>query len=210
MSVSRSLSIARPARRMRKLVIGLSLIVLAGAGMAQQPAPVPPGNQPPPDLTPEEVQQLETLRQKRAELMQAKERLDKIQHEAMEADPKLRAQETAFAELVKEEMKGMGRKPDEEVAELRELQQKLQSEELPDAERQQLWGQFQEKAGSFRAAQQRALQTPKVQQAQTELREAVVAAMKARDPETEKLLAQMESTREELKALHQKAMQRQP
>lgn len=209
MSVSSSCSAVRPPRRIRELVSGLVLIVVGGAAMAQQQAPAPPGHEPPPSLTPEQVQELETLRQKRAELMQAKERLDKIQYEAMEADPKLRAQEEAFTELVKEEMKDMGRKPDEEVAELRELQEKLQSEELPDAERQTLWGEFQEKAGSFQAAQRRALQSPKVQQAQTELREAVLAAMKARDPETEKLLAQMESVREDLRALHQKAIQRQ-
>lgn len=209
MIVSRSCLTSGTAKCVRRLVSGIALMGAFGLASAQGQAPVAAGDEPPPSLTPEQIQQLETLQQKRAELMQVKARLDQIQKEAMDANPKLREQEDAFAELVKEEMKSMGHKPDEEVAELRDLQTKLQNEALPDAERQQLWGQFQEKAGAFQAAQRRALESPKVKQAQTDLRDAVVAAMKARDPKTEELLAQMESARDELKSMHQKAMQQQ-
>jgi AcrR family transcriptional regulator len=206
MIASRIRSAVPPQSRFRVLLCSLVLIVAAGAAPAQPQAPAPSGAEPPPGLTPEQIEQLETLRQKRAELMEVKQRLDQIQKDVMDADPELRSLEDAFAEVLKDEMTRMGRKPDEEVAELRVLQERLQGEELPDAERQVLWGEFQEKAGSFQAAQRQALQSPRVREAQTELRDAIVAAMQARDPETEALLARMESVREELKAMHQRAM----
>lgn len=184
----------------RPVALGLCLVAMAMAlpSIAQQP---PGGGQP--ELSPEQLEQLQTFEQKREEFIQLQQKLEQIERAAVQANPELQEQQEEFAALVMDKMKSKGHSPEEDVAELQDMQARLQSPETPPEERQSLMGDLQQKASELEAAQREALEEPEVQQARGELVEAITTAMKQENPQTEQIIREMEQKQQELMQIHE-------
>ena len=188
----------------RVFALALSLVaVLATLPLHAQQQP--PGGQM--EMTPEQMQQLQSFEQKREEFIELQQKLEQIERAAVEANPELQEQQEEFAELVMEQMKSQGHSPEEDVAELQDMQKRLQSPETPPEERQQLMGNLQQKAADLEAAQREALEDPEVKKARGELVEAITTAMKEENPRTDDIIREMEQKQQELMEIHESVNQ---
>jgi predicted RNA binding protein with dsRBD fold (UPF0201 family) len=102
---------------------------------------------------------------------------------------------------------GSDASPQDDLAAIDKLEQKLRSKDTPDSERQTLMTEYQEKAMAFRTAQVEALKDPEVQKAQDALRDATVTAMQQQDPQTKQLMEQLQQKQEEMKQMLEAAGQ---
>jgi uncharacterized membrane protein YdfJ with MMPL/SSD domain len=141
------------------------------------------------------------------EYVALQKRLNQIQAETMKAHPELKEKEQAFMDLMMSKMDTSGSTAEEDLAEMKKLEQKLRSSDTPESERKELMSTYQEKAMAFRAAQVEALKDPEVQKAQAELMDATMAAMKEQDPQTEEIMQQLKEKQEEMKQMMQSAGQ---
>lgn len=190
----------------RAAALGLALVAMFAVLplQAQQPGGAP-GQQP--ELTPEQLEQMQTFEQKRAEFMELQQTLEQIERAAVEANPELQTQQDEFAELVMDHMKKKGHTPEEDVAELQDMQAQLQNPETPPEERQALMGNLQKKAAELEEAQREALEEPEVQEARGELVDAITTAMKEENPRTDEIIREMEQKQQELMEIHESVNQ---
>jgi predicted RNA binding protein with dsRBD fold (UPF0201 family) len=163
----------------------------------QQGAPTPQAG-----VSPAQEEQQQAFQQARDEYVVAQKRLEQIQRETIQAHPELQKQEQAFNDLLIKEMKSKGHSPNQEQAEIEKLQEQLQDTKVTDTEREALMKQFQEKIMTYRKAQVEAMQNQEIQNAQNELLDAIVTAMKEHDPQTEGLIDQMTQKRQQLMKMH--------
>ncbi len=133
-----------------------------------------------------------------AEYMDLQKRLTQIQQDTLQAHPELQKQEQAWRDLILEKMSSNGKNAQEDMAEIKKIEEKLRSGETPDSDRQALMSDYQKKAMAFRDAQTQAMQNPDVQAAQKKLSDAIVTAMKEKDPQTEQLIEQMKQKEQQL------------
>ena len=160
-------------------------------------------------MTPEQSELQKAYQETHADYMAAQQRLKKIQRDTLQAHPELQKQEQSFNDLLMEEMKNEGHSPKQDLAEIEKIQKRLQGSEVPDSERQALMGDFQEKMIAYRKAQAKAMKSQKMQEAQGDLMDAMVTAMKAQDPKTEQLIEKMTQKRQELERMMESATQTQ-
>jgi len=146
-------------------------------------------------------ERMKSMLQARQHLHQIEQKLTKIQKATISSHPELRKQEDKFKSLLMSTMRDKGFKPQEDMKRLGELRQKLRARGLEPKERNQLIAEFQQKSSRLQQAQQEAFSDKKVQQAQQDLQDAVVAAMKKKDPDTSKLLKEMDETQKKLDQL---------
>lgn len=192
-------------RQPRVFALTLSLVAMVAALPLQAQQQPPGGGQM--EMTPEQMQQLQSFEQKREEFIELQQKLEQIERAAVEANPELQEQQEEFAELVMERMKSQGHSPEEDVAELQDMQKRLQSPETPPEERQQLMGNLQQKASELEAAQREALEDPEVKKARGELVEAITTAMKEENPRTDDIIREMEQKQQELMEIHESVNQ---
>jgi hypothetical protein len=145
---------------------------------------------------------MQAARQLHGEYVELQNRLSLIQEKTIEAHPELQKQQQAFLDLMMAKMaSGSDASPQDDLAAIDELEQKLRNKETPDSERQTLMTEYQEKAMAFRSAQVEALKDPEVQKAQEALREATVTAMQEQDPQTKQLMEQLQQKQGEMKQM---------
>ena len=190
--------------------VTLSLTGLAA--QAQQPTPQP-APQPPPAPQPQPPQddaaaQINALQRERTEVM---ERLQKIAQEATEANPELREQEETLYALYREKLEEHGYPGEDEIEELQQIQNRLQTEaDMDENERATLSRQLQEAVVKLQAAQQAAQQDEEVQQSEQALRQARSEAMEEVDPEAGQLenkLTEIDEKMQKLQAEMAEGMQ---
>lgn len=146
-------------------------------------------------------EQMKSILQIRQHLNQVEQQLSKIQHEAMSGNAALQKKQNAFESLLMSTMRDKGYKPQEDMKRLNALREKLRSGGLKPKERSGLIAEFQQKSMRLRKAQAEAFADAKVKKAQQDLQDAVVAAMKKKDPNTSKLLKQMDEDKRKLDKL---------
>lgn len=146
-------------------------------------------------------EQMKAMLQTRQHLDQVEQQLSKIQEETMSAHPELQKKQDEFKALLMSTMRDKGYKPQEDMKRLGELRQKLRSRGLQAKERNDLIAEFQQKSSRLRKAQEEAFADAKVKKAQKDLQDAVVAAMKKKDPNTSKLLKEMDEAKAKLDKL---------
>lgn len=186
----------------RVMTVALSLLFAAGAAVAQSPDSA---------LTEEQKAQLQAMHAARNQIMELEQRLREIQEATVEASPELRAQREAFVAKLQAAMKENGYDAEQELAELKDLEARLRDESGSDEERRALFVQFQQKVVGYQRAQNQALEREDLKQAREAVAEAVLAAMKRRDPQTEVLIGRLQEARERLMSLRREVMQgRQP
>ena len=151
---------------------------------------------------------MQAARQLHGEYVELQNRLSLIQEKTIEAHPELQKQQQAFLDLMMAKMaSGSDASPQDDLAAINKLEQKLRSKDTPDSERQTLMTEYQEKAMAFRTAQVEALKDPEVQKAQDALRDATVTAMKQQDPQTTQLMEQLQQKQDEMKQMLEAAGQ---
>lgn len=166
----------------------------ADKGTSQAPMAATPHNK----MTPAQKKQFEAFEKARNEMMQARGRLNNIQKAALKAHPELQKQQGAFVDLLTKTMKKNGYDANKKIAELKSLRSRLQDQKTPQDEKRKLAGQFQVKVIELNKARGKAMQDTKVQKAQHSLQNAVITAMRKQDPDTDKLIATVESKQKEL------------
>lgn len=197
-----------PRVRSRVLSVGaaVAFAVLAGAVAAQQ---APQQSAPPAASQAPAGDLLQKVQQKQAEIQQLNQQLAKIQQETIEANPELATQRDDLLELVDTKMTEAGHDPDASREKIEDLQGQLDSGELSDEETRSVGQELRQQQSSLQQAQGQAMQDQQVQQEIQQLNEELVAAMREQNPQTDELIAQLQTAQQEYQALMQQAMQQQ-
>jgi hypothetical protein len=182
-----------------------ALVAVAALGTfmplhAEPPAASQPGT------TAAQDDPMQAARQLHGEYVELQNRLGMIQEKAVQAHPELQKQQQALEDLMMAKMtSSSGTSAKDELVAIDQLEQKLRNKDTPESERKTLMGEFQKRAKVFREAQLQALQDPEVQKAQTALMDATLAAMKQQDPQTEKLVEQLQQKQQQMKQMMESA-----
>lgn len=183
-----------------RLLLVLAAVAALGPLVSLQAAP--PAAQ---EATTAQDDSNQAARKLHSEYLELQNRVNLIEEKTMEAHPELQKQQQAFLELMIAKMSSTGASAKDDLARIEQLEQKLRSEDTPDAERQALMAEYQEKARAFRVAQMQVLKDPEVQQAQGALMHAKLAAMKEEDPQTEQLMEQLQQKHQQIQQLMEAA-----
>lgn len=162
-------------------------VFLGGAAYAQAPGA--------------DQERLKSVMQARQHLEKVERRLTRIQQATISTHPELQKQQSQFESLLMSTMRDKGYKPKEDMKRLTELREKLRAGGMRPKERSQAIAEFQQKSSRLQKGQQEALQDKKVIKARQALEDAVVAAMKKKDPSTANLLKDMDETKRKLDKL---------
>lgn len=181
-----------------RLLTGAALVMFAGAALAQQAAPGVQGDG-----------LMQQVQQKQAEIQQLNQQLAQIQQETIEANPELADQRDELLENVEDKMVQAGHDPEASREKIGELQEQLQGGELSDEESQSVAQEIRQEQSTLQQAQGQAMQDEAIRTEIQSLNEQLVAAMREQDPQSEQLIAQLQSAQQEYQALMQRAMQQQ-
>lgn len=189
-------------------LLGLGAAGISGPALSESGGDAGAGQSAPAGEAPPAMQKLQAKRQ---EIQQLTQRLRKIQKNATQANPDLKAVQKEYRDLVVNAMSSGDYDPNAEVERIRALQSELQSSggDLADDERQAKSQELQQKKQQFRRKQQEAMQDEAVQTARLELDEKMKSAMKEQNPNAGEILAQLNQLQQEYKSLLQKAIQQQ-
>jgi len=150
-------------------------------------------------------QKKQELRQAQKKVRELRQQIGQIQQKAMNNNPDLQKQQEDLKGLVKDKMKAKGQNPDQDISRMKEIRQKLQNnKDMPKDERQKLMQEFQKTTQSFQQAQKSVMQDPEVQEARSQFRDDLMAAMKEENPKVEQMIKDMEQARKEFQQLMQK------
>ena len=187
------------AKFVRAGLIGIAMAVLAGVAHGQQQAA--PGGQ--------AGGLMQQVQQKQAELQQLNQQLAQIQQATIEANPELADQRDELLANVDEKMVEAGHDPEASRDKIEDLSEQLQSGDLSSDENQSVSQELRQEQSSMQRAQSQAMQDEAIQAEMQSLNEDLVAAMREQNPQTDELIAQLQSAQQEYQALMQRAMQQQ-
>jgi hypothetical protein len=141
---------------------------------------------------------MQAARKVHGEYMELQQRLAQIQKATVEAHPELKQQEQAFMDLMISKMPSSGASAKDDVAAIEKIEQTLNKKDTPEGEREALMTEYQQKVMAFRKAQMQALKDPEVQKAQQAVMDAILAAMKKQDPQTDQIIQDMHQKQEQI------------
>lgn len=175
----------------------------ADKGAAHAPMDTKPAAAPRSKMTDAEKKQFVDFQKTRSEMMQTRSQLNKIQQAAFKAHPELQKQQKSFGDLLTRTMKKNGYDAKKEIAKLKSLRTSLQDKKTPQTKKRELAQQFQAKVIKLNKARSKALKDKKVSKAQHSLQKAVLTAMRKQDPNTDKLIAMLQSKQQKLLKIRQ-------
>lgn len=161
-----------------------------------------PGNSP----SQPSQEQMQAFSNAQAKMQKLQQQLTQIQQAAVKENPDLLQQEEAFRKLLMTTFKEGGHTPEKDYQELQALQDKIQNAETPEAEREKLFKELQQKNAEFQKMQREVMQDKDITKAQDELNTNILNAMKKQNPDTEKLLSELQETQQKLVQIRQAAM----
>ena len=123
--------------------------------------------------------------------LQIRQELGQIAAKAERSDPSLAKQQEAFRKQLIAVMKKQGNDPQKMLDGFKNDIKQLQDKNLPAAKRQEIMRRMDQTQRALMAAEQKAMQDPALQQSRQKLQNAILAAMRKVDPNTDKLLAEM-------------------
>ena len=156
-----------------------------------------------------QVQMMQQIQQKQAEIQQLNQQLGSIQEATMEANPELAERREELIQLVDSKIEAAGIDAETEREELDALQRKLGADDVSTEQSQQRQAEFQRRGQAYQEAQNQAMQSPEVQTLGAELNADLVAAMQKQNPQTDELISKLQSVQQEYQAMIQQAMQQQ-
>lgn len=185
-----------------KALIGIALGLFAGAAVSQQaPQQSAPGAQ--------AGGLMQQVQQKQAQIQQLNQQLAQIQQATLEANPELADQRDDLLTNVDEHMIEAGHDPDASREKIGDLQEQLQGGELSTEDSQSLAQEIRQEQTQLQQAQRQAMQDEAIQAEIQSLNDGLVEAMREQNPQTEQLIAQLQTAQQEYQALMQRAMQQQ-
>jgi regulator of replication initiation timing len=145
---------------------------------------------------------IQAVMAKRAEIQEINQQLALIRETAIEENPALAAEQEAFAEKVEAEMADAGLEPQQRRETLESIVSRLQDEALPQQERQRLAQEYRQEVSELQQAQAQLMgENDALRAEQAALGEKLREAMQAEDPQTETLIAQLQSAQQEYREL---------
>lgn len=185
-----------------KLFTGLALVLFTSAAVSQQYA-----QQAAPDARAGGLMQ--QVQQAQAQIQELSQQLAQIQQATMEANPDLAEQRDELLANVDEKMVEAGHDPDASREEIGDLQEQLQGGELSTEESQSVTQEIRQAQTQLQQAQREAMQDDAIQVEIQSLNEGLIEAMREHNPQTEQLIAQLQTAQQEYQSLMQRAMQQQ-
>lgn len=178
------------------LLAAAACLLLAGpalAQMVQQPAPAPQSS---PQIRMQQIQQ----------------RLATAQQAALAAHPELTTRQEELQQMVITTMEKAGFDPEGDLATLDSLRSQAQNPGLTQADQQQLMQTAMQAQQNLQSAQQAAMQDSALTAAQEDYRDDLIGAMTAEEPETEALIAELETLQAQMQQMQmmQQQMQQSP
>jgi len=180
-------------------VICIAVAMLSGVAFGQQQAA--PGGQ--------AGELMQQVQQKQAEIQQLNQQLAQIQQATIEANPELADQRDELLANVDEKMAEAGHDPEASRDKIEDLNEQLQGGDLSADESQSVSQELRQEQSSLQQAQSQAMQDEAIRTEMQSLNENLVAAMREQNPQTDELIAQLQSAQQEYQALMQRAMQQQ-
>jgi hypothetical protein len=171
-------------------------LALAGAGVvgAQQTAEPPPA-------AAEMPQQEAAARALIADLQQLQQRLINLQQQALENSPELQDQAEDYRNELLAAMRQEGFDPMQSLSHIELIQQQLESSDLNEQERLGLLAEAQEEQEQLELAEQAALEQEEVAAAREAFMDAMLAAMRDVEPQTDELIEQLDEKTAQLQAM---------
>lgn len=135
------------------------------------------------------------------DLQEIQRRLITAQEQALEESPQLQEQARDYQGTLLAAMREEGFEPQRELSHIELLQQQLQADDLNDQERVGLVAELQEAEERLSMAEQQALQQQNVQEAREEFMQALLVAMREQEPETDRLIQELDEKGAELRSM---------
>ena len=171
-----------------KNLIRCAMAVVAGLAISGMLAVAPVNMAVPKAAIPDEI--MKEAQQLQQEIMELQKKLDTIQQAAIAGHPELQKEQKDFMDLLVATMQQQGKDPAKDLAQLRDMQARLEDKSVSQEERNDLSLKFRKKDAEFQQAQQNALGDEGVRKAQKHLNDSILAAMKDQDVKTEELINQ--------------------
>lgn len=134
------------------------------------------------------------------EYQAAAQKLAGIREATYDANPELAEQRDAFQAMIEARMAENGFDADGKLDEMQAIADQLKSEDIDEARKQELVGEFQKSRQSLLSAQRDALSEPDVQQAGEKLQKDTLAAMRDQNAETAELLERLGRLRADIQS----------
>ncbi|MFP4155473.1 MAG: hypothetical protein ACLFQH_09925 [Halothiobacillaceae bacterium] len=160
-------------------------------------------------LTPEQQEFVQEFQQKQGELNRIQDQLAQIESQVVESSPEIQSMREDLENKVADRMRAEGVRPNEMIGELEAIAGQLDQGIEDEAERNALIEDFESKRERFLSVQRQALQDEEVQKTQQALQDSVMTAMIDAEPETEKMIEDLQKKQQELQQMQQRAMQMQ-
>jgi hypothetical protein len=179
----------------------------AGASAAEAQLQPPQQAQPQQtDIEAQRTQILQELNALREQGIQVQSELTAIAQKAAEANPSLMGLHGNLVTVYQSKLTEYGHPSEEELQELRVMQQKLQTpgaEGMDEAERRRLTDQFNAEVAKLQEAELKAQNDPAVKQAQAEFDQTRLETMQQLDPKTMDLQRKQEDLQAHINRLQQ-------
>ncbi len=168
------------------LAASVTTLTLPSVGLAQPSEP--------PTAAPNQAK-VQALAQ---DYQEVAKKLAEIRETTYKANPELAEQRDAFQAMIEERMEDGGYDADAKLEKMQDIASQLKSEDIEEAKKQELVKKFQQERQKMLNAQREALAETDVKKAGEKLQEDTLAAMKAHDESTDKLLERLARLRSDL------------
>ncbi len=176
----------------KRLLGALALVTTLGIGVSAQAQQAAPQS----NLTPEQMQQIQTLQQQGQQIQQE---IAALQEQVLTANPELAERNDAIQEMAMQTMREAGFNPEETLQQMEQLQTEYQTEGVSAERKVELRTLFEQNKTRLQQAQQTAMSAPKVQQARADLRTELLQAMQAADPEFPAMMKALEEVENQMR-----------
>ena len=148
----------------------------------------------------------QAMQKKMQRMKKIGERLQAVQEETLQENPKLKKKQEELDALVQDTMDQNMADKGISMEGLKSLQSELQSKDLSSEEKQQLQSTWQEKVQSYQQARMKTMRNETVQNKQEDFREDMISAMEKKEPETKSMLQELEQLQQQMRAMRQGMM----
>ena len=171
------------------LVVGL----LTAATAQAQPQPQSPQG---PQLSAEQMQQVQNLRQQG---MQIQKKISALQQQAVQGSPSLQQQSKELQEMGNAMMKEQGVDIEKSIARLQEMKGDFSKQGVTDEQKKKLQQEAMQITQKLEQAQAATMADPKVQQAAAKMEKDLIAEMTKLDPAVPEMIKQLDSLDQQMR-----------
>ena len=168
----------------------LLVVSLLTAAVAQ--AQPPQG----PQLSAEQIQQVQALRQQGLEIQK---KISQLQKQAMQGSPSLQQQSKELQDMGNAVLKAQGVDVEKSIAQLQTLKGEFDKEGLTDEQKQKVQTEAMGIQQKLQQAQADAMADPKIQQAAAKIEKDLIAEMTKLDPAVPEMLKKLDSLDQQMR-----------